>query len=105
MFQVSDRAVGLFVSTFLERTRRRNCRRPRHRPPPLSRSSFVRAGKKGRKEWMEKSVRLKLSDGRGRINGGGGDTNEGEKEAEKRGESRGERRARGQPLTITNRRA
>lgn len=54
---------------------------------------------------MEKSVRLKLSDGRGRINGGGGDTKEGEKEAEKRGESRGERRARGQPLTITNRRA
>lgn len=104
MFQVSDRAVGLFVSTFLERTRRRNCRRPRHRPS-LSLVLPLFEQKEGRKEWMEKSVRLKLSDGRGRINGGGGDTNEGEKEAEKRGESRGERRARGQPLTITNRRA
>lgn len=103
--------VASLFQSFLERNRRRNCRRPRRALPfslSVSRSSFVRAeGGKERVEGKIGSIEIERQ-GRGRINGGGGGkgaTRGHEKEGEKRGESRGERRARGQPLTIINRRA
>lgn len=103
--------VASLFQRFLERNRRRNCRRPRRALPlslSVSRSSFVRAeGGKERVEGKIGSIEIERQ-GRGRINGGGGGkgaTRGHEKEGEKRGESRGERRARGQPLTIINRRA
>lgn len=62
--------VASLFQRFLERNRRRNCRRPR-RALPLSLSlSLVLPlfeQKEGKNGWKEKSVRLKLSD-----KGGGG---------------------------------
>ena len=67
--------VASLFQSFLERNRRRNCRRPRRALPlslSVSRSSFVRAeGGKERVEGKIGSIEIERQ-GRGRINGGGG---------------------------------